>query len=83
METSMGVGGSRFTSIEISEDMFCRICGFRVRVWESYRTHRSSGYCGTGAQNSQKFREGTKNDVPYPGIVARGVQISQKFQVRV
>ena len=21
-----------------------------------YRTHRSSGYCGTGVQNSQKFR---------------------------
>ena len=24
--------------------MFCRVCGFRVRVWESYRTSRSFGY---------------------------------------
>ena len=37
---------------------------FRVRVWKRYRTHRSSGYCGTGVQNSQKFRAGTENVVP-------------------
>ena len=24
--------------------MFCRVCGFRVRVWEAYRTSRSVGY---------------------------------------
>ena len=24
--------------------MFCRVCGFRVRVWEAYRTSRSFGY---------------------------------------
>ena len=24
--------------------MFCRVCGFRVWVWESYRTYRSFGY---------------------------------------
>ena len=29
---------------------------FRVRVLTYYRTHRSSGYCDTGVQNSQKFR---------------------------
>ena len=31
-----------------SKVMFCRVCGFRVRVWESYRTGVS--------QNFQKFR---------------------------
>ena len=24
--------------------MFCRVCGFRVRVWDSYETSRSFGY---------------------------------------
>ena len=24
--------------------MFCRVCGLRVRVWESYRASRSFGY---------------------------------------
>ena len=24
--------------------MFCRVCGFRIRVSESYRTSRSFGY---------------------------------------
>ena len=37
---------------------------FWVRVWKCYRTHRSLGYCGTGVQNSQKFRAGIKNAVP-------------------
>ena len=37
---------------------------FRVRVRNSYRT---SGYCGTGVQNLQKFREGIKTLYPYPG----------------
>ena len=31
---------------------------FRVGVRKSYRTSRSSGYCGTGAQNLRVFREG-------------------------
>ena len=30
--------------MEVSKVMFCRVCGFRVRVWESYRTSRSFGY---------------------------------------
>ena len=42
---------------------------FRVRVRTSYRTYRSSGYCGTGAQNSQKFRAGTKHAVPVPRVL--------------
>ena len=42
---------------------------FRVRVRTCYRTHRSSGYCGTGVQNSQKFREGIKMLYPYPGYL--------------
>ena len=41
---------------------------FRVRV-RKYRTHRSSGYCGTGVQNSQKFRAGKKVLYPYPGYL--------------
>ena len=47
---------------------------FRVQVWKSYRTHRSSRYCGTGVQNSQKYRAGTKCSTRTPGIVATGVQ---------
>ena len=56
---------------------------FRVRVWGSYRTYRSSGYryesvteltevpgiVGTGVQNSQKFRAGIKTLYPYPGYL--------------
>ena len=30
--------------MNISKVMFCRVCGFRVRVWESYRASRSFGY---------------------------------------
>ena len=41
--------------------MFCRVCGFRVRVWESYGTSRCFGY-GYG-----RVTELTK----VPGIVAR------------
>ena len=29
---------------EHSTVMFCRVCGFRVRVWKSCKTCRSSGY---------------------------------------
>ena len=33
---------------QISKVMFCRVCGFRVRVWEFYRTSSSFGYgCGS------------------------------------
>ena len=42
---------------------------FRVRVRKSYRTSRSTGYCGTGLQNSQKFRAGIKVLYPYPGFL--------------
>ena len=79
---------------------FCRVCGFRVRVWESYRTSRSFGYryeSVTVVQNFQKFRvlwhgctELTGVPSGYercctrtPGIVAKDVQNSQKFRVRV
>ena len=41
--------------------MFCRVCGFRVRVWESYRTSRSFGY-GYGSVTEH---------TEVPGIVAR------------
>ena len=42
---------------------------FRVRVWMSYRTSKSSGYCGTGVQNSQKSRAGTKLAVHVPRVL--------------
>ena len=64
---------------------------FRVRVWKCYRTHRSFGYCGTGVQNSQKFRAGIKmlyttgctelTEVPGTGINV--VQNLHKIRVRV
>ena len=38
-------------------------------IWGSYRTYRNSGYCGTGVQNSQKFRAGMKMLYPYPGYL--------------
>ena len=45
---------------------------FRVRVWKCSRTHRSSGYCGTGLHKSQKFRAGTKHAVPAPRVLWDG-----------
>ena len=69
----------------------CRVCAFPVMVWQSYRTFRStgtgmevlqnsqgSGYCGTGAQNSHKFRAGTKNAVPVPRILWHGAYITHR-----
>ena len=70
---------------------------FRVRVRKCYRTHRSSGYCGTGVENLQKFRAGIKMLYPYPGYLWHGrteptqvpstgmnvEQNLQKFRVRV
>ena len=32
------------TYVQGSKVMLCRVCGFRVRVWESYRTSRILGY---------------------------------------
>ena len=36
--------------------MFCRLCRFRVRVWESYGTPEVSGTGMEVLHNSQKFR---------------------------
>ena len=67
--------------------MFCRVCGFRVRVWESCRTSTSFRYgygsvteltevpginYGTGVQNPQKFRAGTRHAVPVPRVLWHG-----------
>ena len=70
--------------------MFCGVCGFRVRVWESYRTYRSSGY-GYGSVTdltevpgivAQAYRTrkssgyGIDRLYPYPpGIVAVGYSL--------
>ena len=72
--------------------MFRRVCGFRVRVWvlhnfqkfrvrvwKCYGTHRSSGYCGTGVQNSQKFRAGPKNSVPLPRVLWHGADRTHRI----
>ena len=59
--------------------VFRMVCVFRVRVWKSYKTHRSSGYGydslteltefpGTGMevlQNSPKFRAGIRMVYPH------------------
>ena len=66
---------------------------FRVRVRKCYRTHRSSGYCGTGVQNSQKLRAGIKTLYPYPGyswnghtdlteVPGTGMNVVQNFVAR-
>ena len=70
---------------QLSKVMFCRVCGFRVRVWESYRTSRSFGYgygCVTEltevpgivarAYRTQKLRVGTKSAVPVPRVLWHG-----------
>ena len=65
--------------------MFCRVCEFRVRVWESYKTSRSFGY-GYGsvteltevpgivarAYRTQTFRAGTNNAVSVPRVLSHG-----------
>ena len=71
---------------------------FRVRVWRCYRTHRSSGYCGTGVQNSLEVPSGYKKCCTRtPGFCVTGrtelteipdtgmniLQNVQKFRVRV
>ena len=75
----------------------CRVCGFRVRVWESHRTSRRFGY---GYRSVTELTEvpgiverayrthrssgrGKTCCTSTLGIVARVVQNSQKFRVRV
>ena len=64
---------------------------FRERVRKSHRTCRSSGYCGTGVQNSQKFSAGIPMLYQYPvccghgrtelpGVSGTGMNVVQKFQ---
>ena len=49
-------GGSKFYTLK-----FCRACGFRVRIWKSYRTSKSFGY---GYESVTELPE-------VPGIVAQ------------
>ena len=83
--------------VKSSKVMFCRVCGFRVRVWESYRTSRSFGHGygsvteltqvpGIVARAYRSHRSSgriQKCCTRTPGIVARGLQNSHKFRVRV
>ena len=48
-------------TVKFCKVMFCRVCGFRVRAWEFYRTSRSFGY-GYGIVTEL---------TEVPGIVAR------------
>ena len=55
---------------------FCWVCGFKVRVWESYRTstYRSFGLGYKTLTNSQKFRvlwSGRTELTEVPSIVTR------------
>ena len=54
---------------DICKAMFCRVCAFRVRVWESYRTSRSFGY-GYGSVTEL---------TQVPGIVARSCSTHRIF----
>ena len=71
---------------KIARFMFCRVCVFRVREWESYRTSRSFGY-GYGsvteltevpgivarAYRTHRNSERVKNKMyPYPGYCGTG-----------
>ena len=53
--------------VHLHKVVFCRVCGFRVRVWGSYRTSRSFGY-----------RYGSVTELPeVPGIVAQAYRTSR------
>ena len=59
--------------------MFCRVCVFRVRVWGSYRTYRSSGY-GYGSYTELTEAPGRyTNVVPVPvpasGYFYKGIPV--------
>ena len=58
---------------------------FPVRVWKCCRTHKSSGYCGTGVRTELTEAPGgyKKCCTRTPGVVARGVQNLQNFRVQV
>ena len=75
-----------FPVVQNNKVMFCRVCGFRVRVWESYRTSRSFGYgyesvtelpavAGIVARAYRTHRSSgrvRKVLYPYPGYCATG-----------
>ena len=50
----------------ISSGMYCRVCGFWLRVWKPYSSHRTSGYRMEILQNSRIFRAGILTLYPYP-----------------
>ena len=55
---------------------------FRVRLWKSSKTLRSSG-CGIQVlQNSQKFQAGIQLLCLYPGYCGTGVHNFERFRVR-
>ena len=74
--TAIGAVRSYLSSVtELCQDMFCRVCGFRVRIWPSYRT------CGSSGHGNGSLAELT--EVPGTGV-QHGLQVlqnSQKFQV--
>ena len=51
---------------------------FRVRVRKSYRTSRSSGYCGTGVHNLHKFRV---REIPGKTHITSGEEFDLKSRI--
>ena len=89
----VGVRGST----EISKVMFRRVCGFRVRVWESYRTSRSFGYgyasvteltevpgiVARACRTHRSFGRGQKMLYPYPGYCGTGrTELTRRMSYR-
>ena len=65
--------------------MFCRVCGSRLRFWESYRIPGIGYWYGSvreltevpgivarAYRTQQKFRAGTKDAIPVPGYCGTG-----------
>ena len=71
--------------IEYFKVMFCRVCGFRVRVWKCYRTSRSFRYGYESVTELPEVpgivalacrthrRAGAKGAVPIPRVLWHGV----------
>ena len=81
------------TEVQVNMGTLQNLQKCRIRVRKCYRTHGSSGYCGTGVQNSQKFGASTRINMlyQYPGgfwyereeltkVPGTGITVAQNFQ---
>ena len=53
---------------------------FRVPVWMCYRTHRSSGYCGTGSTELTEVSGTGMNPTELTEVPGRGMRVLQNIQ---